>query len=89
MGRSFQTLSFLASPASEALAAREELIRLYGDVPPQEADVIGQVVGIHVSEDIVRDGRIDMSLARPIARMGYRDYADGGSDVFEMTRPGS
>ncbi|MGK6316788.1 flavin reductase family protein [Neorhizobium sp. DT-125] len=49
--------------------------------------VFGQVVGIHISEEILRNGRIDMSLARPIARMGYRDYADGGSDVFEMVRP--
>ncbi|EJL56394.1 putative sugar kinase [Rhizobium sp. CF122] len=40
MGRSFQTLSFLASSATEALAAREELIRIYGDVPPHDADVI-------------------------------------------------
>ena len=40
MGRSFQTLSFLASSATEALAAREELIGIYGDVPPEEADVI-------------------------------------------------
>jgi flavin reductase (DIM6/NTAB) family NADH-FMN oxidoreductase RutF len=49
--------------------------------------VIGQVTGIHISEEILRDGRIDMSLARPIARMGYLDYADGGSDVFQMKRP--
>ncbi|CDM57175.1 MULTISPECIES: NAD kinase [Rhizobium] len=40
MGRSFQTLSFLASSATEALAAREELIGIYGDVPPDDADVI-------------------------------------------------
>jgi len=40
MGRSFQTLSFLASSATEALAAREELIHIYGDVPPGDADVI-------------------------------------------------
>ncbi|MFD1744323.1 flavin reductase family protein [Rhizobium helianthi] len=49
--------------------------------------VFGQVVGIHISEDIVRDGRIDMSLSRPIARMGYMDYCDGGSDVFQLDRP--
>lgn len=55
-----------------------------------EADtfmVFGQVIGIHISEAILRDGRIDMALARPIARMGYMDYADGGSDIFEMKRP--
>ncbi|EUB95532.1 flavin reductase domain protein FMN-binding protein [Rhizobium sp. CF080] len=49
--------------------------------------VFGQVVGIHISEEILRGGRIDMGLARPIARMGYRDFSDGGADVFEMTRP--
>ncbi|SCB40560.1 NADH-FMN oxidoreductase RutF, flavin reductase (DIM6/NTAB) family [Rhizobium multihospitium] len=32
--------------------------------------VIGQVVGIHIDETIIRDGRLDMALARPVARMG-------------------
>jgi hypothetical protein len=27
-----------------------------------------------------------MSIARPVARMGYMDYSEG-SDVFEMVRP--
>ncbi|AXV15591.1 flavin reductase [Neorhizobium sp. SOG26] len=49
--------------------------------------VLGEVTGIHISETILRDGRIDMSLAKPIARMGYMDYADGGTDVFQMSRP--
>ncbi|MGA1830838.1 flavin reductase family protein [Rhizobium wenxiniae] len=49
--------------------------------------VFGQVVGIHISEEIMRDGRIAMDLARPIARMGYMDYADGGTDVFQIARP--
>lgn len=33
-------LSFCASSAPEALAARDELIRLYGNAPAEEADVI-------------------------------------------------
>nr|CAD6415476.1 flavin reductase family protein [Rhizobium sp. Q54] len=49
--------------------------------------VFGQVVGIHIRDDVIRDGRIDMALMRPIARMGYRDYCDGGADIFEMSRP--
>lgn len=49
--------------------------------------VFGQVVAIHINESIIRDGRIDMGLARPIGRMGYMDYCDGGSDVFELQRP--
>ncbi|MBB3318916.1 flavin reductase (DIM6/NTAB) family NADH-FMN oxidoreductase RutF [Rhizobium sp. BK181] len=48
--------------------------------------VFGQVLGIHVDETIIRDGRLDMALARPVARMGYMDYSEG-SDVFEMLRP--
>lgn len=48
--------------------------------------VIGQVVGIHIREEAVRDGRFDMAKVRPIGRMGYMDYCDSG-DVFEMFRP--
>ncbi|WP_160004149.1 flavin reductase family protein [Rhizobium sp. 18055] len=48
--------------------------------------VFGQVVGIHIDEAILRDGRIDMGLARPVARLGYMDYSES-SDVFELFRP--
>ncbi|MGV1794955.1 flavin reductase family protein [Rhizobium sp. A37_96] len=54
--------------------------------PSDNIMVIGQVVGIHIDETIIRDGRLDMALARPVARMGYMDYSEG-SDVFEMMRP--
>ncbi len=61
--------------------------RTLGDGLAESFMVFGQVVAIHISEEIVRDGRIDMALARPVARMGYMDYSDGGSDVFELKRP--
>jgi flavin reductase (DIM6/NTAB) family NADH-FMN oxidoreductase RutF len=48
--------------------------------------VFGQVVGIHISETILKDGRLDMAIARPIARMGYMDYSEG-SEVFQLMRP--
>jgi NAD+ kinase len=35
-----QTLSFIASTAPEAQLALEELVRLYGNTPPAEADVL-------------------------------------------------
>ncbi|ARO30260.1 flavin reductase-like protein [Rhizobium sp. NXC14] len=54
--------------------------------PSENVLVFGEVVGIHIDEAIVRDGRLDMSIARPVARMGYMDYSEG-SDVFEMFRP--
>lgn len=49
--------------------------------------VFGQVVAIHIDDSIIWDGRLDMGLARPVGRMGYMDYCDGGSDVFELQRP--
>jgi flavin reductase (DIM6/NTAB) family NADH-FMN oxidoreductase RutF len=49
--------------------------------------VFGQVVGIHISETVIRDGRLDVTLSKPIARLGYRDFAEGALDVFEMPRP--
>ncbi len=48
--------------------------------------VFGEVVGIHIDEAIIVDGRLSMAVARPVARMGYMDYSEG-SDVFEMFRP--
>ncbi|MCP4317136.1 MAG: flavin reductase family protein [Hyphomicrobiales bacterium] len=48
--------------------------------------VIGQVVGIHIDPAIISGGRIDMAKAAPVARLGYRDYADA-AQTFEMTRP--
>ncbi|EJZ21642.1 flavin reductase family protein [Rhizobium sp. Pop5] len=54
--------------------------------PSENVLVFGEVVGIHIDEAIVRNGRLDMSIARPVARMGYMDYSEG-SDVFEMLRP--
>jgi NAD+ kinase len=40
MPQSFQSLCFLASTSPEALAAREELIAIYGQAPQEEADVM-------------------------------------------------
>lgn len=48
--------------------------------------VIGQVMGIHIDEAALVEGRLDMSAVAPLARLGYMDYADG-SQTFEMRRP--
>lgn len=47
---------------------------------------IGRVVGVHVKEDLIREGRIDIMQSRPLARLGYLDYATC-QDVFTMERP--
>jgi flavin reductase (DIM6/NTAB) family NADH-FMN oxidoreductase RutF len=48
--------------------------------------VIGQVVGIHIDEAALVDGRLDMASVAPLARLGYMDYADA-AQTFEMRRP--
>ncbi len=49
--------------------------------------VHGEVTGIHLRDDCVVDGRFDVTRFRPVARMGYRDYAVV-REVFDKPRPG-
>jgi flavin reductase (DIM6/NTAB) family NADH-FMN oxidoreductase RutF len=48
--------------------------------------VIGQVVGVHIDDRFVKDGRLNTAAMRPIARMGYDEYAVVES-AFAITRP--
>ncbi|ODN72027.1 flavin reductase family protein [Methylobrevis pamukkalensis] len=48
--------------------------------------VLGEVVGIHIDDSILKDGMIDTAALMPIARLGYRDYAVVDR-VFAMDRP--
>lgn len=49
--------------------------------------VLGQVVGVHIDDRYIRDGRVDLAAMQPIARCGYADYAVV-TEVFSLTRPG-
>lgn len=48
--------------------------------------VIGSVVGIHIEDDLVVDGRVDIVKTRPVGRLGYFDYCVV-SEAFEILRP--
>ena len=48
--------------------------------------VIGTITGIHIANEIVKDGKIDVTSYQPLARLGYMDYARI-NDVFSMPRP--
>lgn len=48
--------------------------------------VIGQVVGVHIDEAVLRNGQFDAVAARTIARCGYRDYAEL-TEMFAAPRP--
>jgi flavin reductase (DIM6/NTAB) family NADH-FMN oxidoreductase RutF len=47
--------------------------------------IIGEVVNIHIEDDVIVDGLIDISRIRPIARLGYMDYSVV-DNVFTMLR---
>lgn len=48
--------------------------------------VIGRVVGIHIDDDVIVEGMVDMGKLRPIARLGYKDYTVVDT-VFSLDRP--
>ena len=48
--------------------------------------MLGRVIGIHVDERFVRQGRVDSAAMRPIARGGYDEYSVV-DQVFTMPRP--
>jgi flavin reductase (DIM6/NTAB) family NADH-FMN oxidoreductase RutF len=48
--------------------------------------VFGEVVGVHMRDDCIKDGRFDVTTYQPLSRLGYRDYARV-TDVFEIIRP--
>lgn len=56
------------------------------DLPGSSRMVIGEVVGIHINDAHLKDGILDVTSYRPLARLGYKDYASI-SEVFALERP--
>ena len=48
--------------------------------------VFGQVVGVHIDDRFIKNGRLDTAAVQPIARCGYSDYAVVDK-VFAVARP--
>ena len=48
--------------------------------------VIGRVVAVHIDDAaLTADGRVDVLKLRPIARLGYKDYASVDA-MFQMEK---
>jgi len=84
----------IAAPhVAEAPAALEcRAIKIIDDLPSRNEHVfnimvIGEVVGVHIDDAILRDGRVDATTFRPVARLGYMEYATV-TEVWDMQRPG-
>jgi flavin reductase (DIM6/NTAB) family NADH-FMN oxidoreductase RutF len=48
---------------------------------------LGEVVGVHINDEFLKDGIFDTAAARPLGRCGYKgDYVEVNT-LFEMIRP--
>ena len=62
-------------------------LEVLSDVPgDQNTLVFGEVVGVHIDESLLVDGRIDYFKVRPVGRLGYLDYVEVNNS-FAMERP--
>jgi flavin reductase (DIM6/NTAB) family NADH-FMN oxidoreductase RutF len=48
--------------------------------------VIGRVLGIHIDDRFIENGRVNTAAMRPIARLGYSEYATV-TEAWRMRRP--
>lgn len=60
-----------------------EIVKLSGQA---NFAVFGQVIGVHMRDDCIIDGRFEIKKYNPVSRLGYRDYAII-KDYFELRRP--
>ena len=56
------------------------------DGPSSNTMILGEVVGVHIDESILVAGKIDIGKLKPIARLGYMEFALVES-TFSMLRP--
>ena len=76
----------------EAPAALEcrllEVVRLnkYEGIDSSYEMVIGEVIGIHIKDEMLIDGKVDAVSMRLLSRLGYMDYATV-NEVFSLSRP--
>jgi flavin reductase (DIM6/NTAB) family NADH-FMN oxidoreductase RutF len=71
--------------APAALECRlTQVVRIEGEA---NFVVFGEVVGVHLRDDCLTDGKFDPTRFGLVARMGYRDYTIV-RETFELDRPG-
>ena len=52
-----------------------QTIRLQANSSIATVDVIvGEVIGIHIKDEVITDGKVDIEKISPLARLGYFDY---------------
>ncbi len=78
---------------SESPVSLECVVSDIYDLPFDESQepgwmVMGRVLGVHIDDEVLVDGRVSIAKLHPIARLGYREFA-AVEQVFNMARPGA
>ncbi len=48
--------------------------------------ILGKVLGVHIRDEVLVDGLVDLTLIKPLARLGYMQYTSV-DQLFSMARP--
>ena len=48
--------------------------------------MFGEVIGVHIKDELLTDGKIDFLKMRAIGRLGYLEYVEV-NNTFSMARP--
>jgi flavin reductase (DIM6/NTAB) family NADH-FMN oxidoreductase RutF len=70
-----------------SLECRLSQILRFGNEPHQNSFIIGEVLLVHVKDELWNNGTIDSSRLKTIGRLGGTDSYCRTSDRFEMKRP--
>jgi flavin reductase (DIM6/NTAB) family NADH-FMN oxidoreductase RutF len=73
-----------ASPIS--FECRLHKVLDFGDAPPSGSLVIGEIVSVHMDENVLGEGRLDPQALDLIGRMGGIEYTRT-TQRFELQRP--
>jgi flavin reductase (DIM6/NTAB) family NADH-FMN oxidoreductase RutF len=65
-----------------------QTIRMPGSADQTVDLVLGRVVAIHIADEVIVDGVLDILKVRPLARLGYNYYTSVES-FFSMSIPGA
>lgn len=89
-GRSVAVPHVAESPAAlECKLLQIVRLKSLDGTPMDNWLALGQVVGVHIRTEFLKDGLFDTHAAQPVMRAGYRaDYAQIG-EMFQMVRPGA
>ena len=52
----------------------------------RNAICLGRVVGVHIRDEFLTDGKVDIARIKPLARLGYQDYTVAAK-VLTLSRP--